>query len=62
MTYRITIYNRETDTRISQKLKGDTVQDLWEFLVNIEDFSGSGTLTDWDIIDIHEIKEEVISA
>lgn len=64
MMYRITIYNRETDTRISQKFKAEsfTVDDLMEFLINVGDFSGPHTLTDWDIIDIHEINEEVTSA
>ena len=61
MTFRITLVNRETDTRISQKLKDPTADILLTFLDSVESFC-SGDLTDWDIIDIHEINEEVTSA
>lgn len=63
MTYRITLLNRETNTRVSQSFSKDQADAsmLMEFLSNIESFSGPHTLTDWDIIDIHEIKEEVDS-
>ena len=62
MTYSITFYNRETDTRASKKLKDPTADDLATFLDFLEVFGAPGSLTDWDIIDIHEINEEVTSA
>jgi hypothetical protein len=62
MTYRITFLNRETDTRVSKKLKDPTADDLATFLDSLEIFGAPGSLTDWDIIDIHEINEEVTSA
>lgn len=61
MMYRITLYNRETDTRISKKFTDPTADELSMFLVSVESFD-AGDLTDWDIIDIHEISEEVAPA
>ena len=60
MTYRITLLNRETGTRVSKKLHDPTADDLATFLDNLECFE-TESLTDWDIIDIHEINEEVTS-
>lgn len=57
MNYSITLINRETGCRVTQKFNDAAA--LKEFLVNLECFSGPVTLTDWDIIDIHE---EVIPA
>ena len=62
MMYRITLLNRETDTRVSKKFKDPTADDLVTFLDSLEIFGAAGSLTDWDIIDIHEINEEVTSA
>ena len=63
MNYSITLINRETGCRVTQRFNRSTsdAAALNEFLENLECFSGSNTLTDWDIIDIHEIGEEVIS-
>lgn len=62
MNYSITLINRETGCRVTQKFNKSTsdAAALMEFMANLENFSGPNTLTDWDIIDIHEIGEEVI--
>ena len=62
MNYSITLINRETGCRITQRFNKSTsdAAALKEFLTNLENFSGPVTLTDWDIIDIHDIGEEVI--
>lgn len=62
MKYSITFINRESGCRVTQKFNNPTADDLMELLSNLENFSGPVTLTDWDIIDIHEISEEVVPA
>lgn len=59
MTYRITLINRETGDRISRRLLNPTADDLTQFLDKLEHFGEPGSLTDWYIIDIHDITEEV---
>ena len=62
MTFRITLVNRETETRISKRFQDPTADDITQFLDKLELFGEPGSLTDWDVFDIHNIVEEVTSA